>query len=71
MSIATELQNYNTYLTNAYDKVEDKGGTIPQNKNLQNLTNAIDSIQGGTIIPPEARKFGFTFGSTTSNKINL
>ena len=54
MSIATELQNYNTYLTNAWNKAEDKGATIPQNKNLQNLTSAIDSIQGGTVIPPEA-----------------
>lgn len=44
MSIATELQNYETYLTNAYNKAQEKGAIIPQNKNLQNLTNCIDSI---------------------------
>lgn len=44
MSIATELQNYETYLENAYDKAEEKGATMPQNKNLQNLTACIDSI---------------------------
>ena len=54
MSISTELQNYETYLSNAWQKVEDKGGTIPQNKNLQNLTSAINTIEGKTIIPPEA-----------------
>lgn len=45
MSIATELQNYNTYLTNAYNKCSDKGATIPQNKNCQNLTSTINSIK--------------------------
>lgn len=57
MSIATELEDLQTYLSNAYDKVEDKGGTLPQNKNMYNLANAIDSISTGTIIiiPPSAR----------------
>lgn len=44
MSIATELSNYQTFLTDAYNKCEDKGATMPQNKNLQNLTTCIDSI---------------------------
>lgn len=47
MSIASELQNYATYLEDAYDKCQDKGATIPQNRNLQNLTNCIDTISGG------------------------
>lgn len=44
MSISTELTNYSTYLTNAYNKCNDKGATMPQNKNLQNLTSCINSI---------------------------
>lgn len=44
MSIATELQNYQTFLTNAYNTCADRGAVIPQNKNLQNLSSCIDSI---------------------------
>ena len=47
MSIETELTNYITYLGNAYGKCQDKGASMPSNKNLQNLTNCIDSISGG------------------------
>lgn len=55
MSIQTELQDLATYLTNAYAKCSDKGATIPQDKNMYNLADCIDSITGGgTIIPPEA-----------------
>ena len=47
MSVATELQNYNDGLLDAYDAVSAKGGTIPAQKNLANLPDAIDSISGG------------------------
>ena len=47
MSIATELQNYNDGLLDAYDAVDTKGGTIPTNKNLDNLPTAIGSIPAG------------------------
>lgn len=49
MSIATELTNYQTYLTNAYTKAQQKNATIPQNKNLQNLTATIDSLQANSV----------------------
>lgn len=62
MSIATELSNYQTFLTNAYNKCEDKGATIPQNKNLQNLTACIDSI-------PPYTKLGY-IESTGTQYIN-
>ena len=39
MSIATELENYRIFLTNAYNKCEEKGAIMPEYKNLQNLTN--------------------------------
>lgn len=47
MSIASELQNYNNGLLGAYNAVNTKGGTVPNNKNLTNLPNAIDSIPSG------------------------
>ena len=69
MSIATELQDLETYLSNAYDKIQDKGGTIPQNKNMYNLADAINSITQNQpiIIPPSARntsinrRYDFTY----------
>jgi hypothetical protein len=44
MSINSELTNYTTYLTNAYNKCSSKGATIPASKNLKNLTSCIESI---------------------------
>lgn len=47
MSIAAELTALSTNLSNAYDAVDNKGGTIPANKNTANLADAINSISGG------------------------
>ena len=47
MSIATELEALNTNIKNAYNAIDTKGGTIPQNKNMVNLTTAIASIPSG------------------------
>lgn len=47
MSIASELSALNGYILGAYDEISDKGGTIPQNKNMANLASAIASISGG------------------------
>ena len=47
MSIATELQNYNDGLLDAYTAVNTKGGTVPEAKNLDNLDTAIASIPAG------------------------
>ena len=47
MSIASELTNLSTNITNAYDAINTKGGTIPANKNTANLATAINSISGG------------------------
>ena len=47
MSIATELEALNTNIKNAYDAIDTKGGTIPQNKNMVNLPTAIASIPAG------------------------
>lgn len=47
MSIATELTALSGHITNAYDAVNAKGGTIPANKNMANLSTAISSIETG------------------------
>ena len=67
MSVASELTALEGYMTSAYNKISDMGGTIPQNKNMQNLTNAIDSIPTSSIIiiPPSAGTL--TSISVTSN----
>ena len=44
MSIASEIQNLITNLAAAYTSCTNKGATIPQNENFDNLANCIDSI---------------------------
>lgn len=48
MSIASELSALNGYILGAYDEINDKGGTVPANKNMANLASAISSISSGT-----------------------
>lgn len=47
MSIADKLTKLNTDITNAYNSISVKGGTIPTNKNTENLSSSIESITGG------------------------
>ena len=47
MSIASKLTKLQTDISNAYESIETKGGTIPQNKNTENLSTAIQSITTG------------------------
>ena len=58
MSIATSLQKLETDITNAYSAINTKGGTIPSNKNTNNLSTAISSIPSGG-------------GSTPTGTINI
>lgn len=44
MSIATELQNLNDNILDAYTAIGNKGGTVPAQKNTANLDTAIGSI---------------------------
>ena len=50
MAISDRLNKLTTDITNAYTSIENKGGTIPANKNTNNLPTAIDSIQSSNII---------------------
>lgn len=47
MSIATELQDLNDNILDAYSAIQTKGGTVPAHKNMVNLPTAINSISGG------------------------
>ena len=48
MAIADTINLMKTNITNAYNAIQTKGGTIPTNKNLANLSTAINSITGGS-----------------------
>ena len=47
MSIASKLEKLETDIENSYDAVNDMGGTLPQDKNTNNLETAIRSIPAG------------------------
>lgn len=47
MAISNELNTLKTNILSAYNAIQIKGGTIPANKNTQNLSDAISTIQGG------------------------
>ena len=47
MTIASQIQDYADGLTAAYNMVSQRGGTIPQRKNMDNLTTAIATIPSG------------------------
>ena len=46
MTIASELSTLQTNLRNSYDAISSKGGTLPENKNYDNLAVSIESITG-------------------------
>ena len=47
MSVADKLEKLTTDINSAYTAIEEKGGTIPEHKNTENLSSAIGSISGG------------------------
>lgn len=53
MTIAESLTKLSTDIEAAYDAVTDKGGTVPDEKNTNNLATAIASIEGGSTPTPE------------------
>lgn len=50
MSIATQLTAAENNIKSAYTALQNKGATIPANKNLSNLSSTINSISGGGTI---------------------
>lgn len=82
MSIATSLTKLETDISNAYDAVSSKGGTIPADKNTNNLATAISSISGGGGKPEQSKTAtpstssqtilpdtGYTLSSVTVNAV--
>ena len=49
MAIADTIESMKTHLGEAYASLDEKGATIPENKNLENLSESILSISGGDI----------------------
>lgn len=47
MSLANIIRNMQTHLNNAYDALEEKGATIPEAKNLNNLATTVQSVTTG------------------------
>lgn len=70
MSIATSLTKLETDITSAYNAVQTKGGTIPSDKNTNNLATAISSISGGggsaTLITKSITENG-TYNASSDN----
>lgn len=69
MSIATSLQKLETDITNAYNTINTKGGTIPSDKNTNNLATAINSIPSGgsaTLITKSITQNG-TYNASSDN----
>ena len=64
MSISSNLTKLTTDITNAYTSIENKGGTIPANKNTNNLSTAIDSIQSSNIIGATAEGESISLANT-------
>lgn len=64
MSIATQLTKLETDITSAYDAVEIKNGTIPNDKNTNNLSTAINSIPSPTPITAFSIVNNGTYGYT-------
>lgn len=79
MSIASQIQDYADGLTAAYNMVSQRGGTMPQRKNMDNLPTAIATIpSGGSFVgipqsvtngvygPKKDENFTFTIPSTAT-----
>ena len=70
MSISSNLTKLTTDITNAYTSINNKGGTIPANKNTNNLSTAIDSIQSSNIIGATAEGESLNLTNTKAMPYN-
>lgn len=66
MSISEKLTKLNTDIVNAYNSIQIKNGTIPKNKNTENLANAIESIES---VATYTVTFNSDGGSTVEEQI--
>lgn len=61
MSIASEITRIKDNISNAYDAIEAKGGTVPTEANSANLADAVESVPGEKI------KYGMTIDNMMGN----
>ena len=47
LSITSEIERIKTNIANAYTELENKGATIPTEKNSNNLASTITTVTGG------------------------
>ena len=67
MSIASQLTALEGNISNAYDMVAQRGGTVPARKNMENLDDAIATIpSGGGSTPTTPTLTSATYDSATS-----
>ena len=60
MPIIDTINNISSNLREAYKKLEEKGATIPEHKNMQSLPSTIESIKGGSsTVSPNYVMFAF------------
>lgn len=64
MAVADTITSIKGHIQNAYGMAEEKGATIPEKKNLQNLADCVGSISGGGgVVHPKFVSFAFFNGS--------
>lgn len=68
MAVANKLNKLISDIEDAYDAVDSKGGTIPANKNTDNLAGAIGSISTGTT-PTGTKQVSITQNGTTTEDV--
>lgn len=67
MNLSSEIDKVRTYTESAYEKLEEKGAEIPEQKNLQNLDSTIDSIPvEDDIYYTEQKGYVYSSGNTGS-----
>lgn len=71
MAISDTIESMYENTENAYDKVQEKGGTIPANKNLQNLASAIDSISSSSFNPASLNELAEVVYDWFTSKVQL
>jgi hypothetical protein len=66
MATSDIINSIKTNLTNAYTKLNDKGATIPTNKNIENLASTIETVTGGGSATLQTKEITITENGTQS-----
>lgn len=66
MATSDIINSIKTNLTNAYTKLNDKGATIPANKNIENLASTIETVTAGGSTTLQTKSITITENGTQS-----